>query len=286
MKNKTGLLREYALITLGTVIAAAAIYFFMLPSHVTVGSLSGLVMVLTNFIPISVSALTLVFNIALLVFGFVTIGRDFGGKTIYTSILLPICLGVFERLFPGNASITGDPFLDMLGYVFVVSIGMAMLFHLNASSGGLDIVAKFLNKYLHIELGTAVTSAGLCVAITSVFVYDAKIVFLSLLGTFLNGVILDYFIMGINPKKRVCILSKKREAVLDFLLLEMHCGATLYQAYGAYDRQEQTEIITIVNRAEYAKLINRLYQIDPKAFVTVYAVNEVLNPYSAKAARR
>ena len=285
MKNKTGLLREYMLITIGTVIAAAAIYFFMLPSHVTVGSLSGLVMVLTNFIPISVSALTLFFNIALLVFGFITIGRDFGGKTIYTSILLPVCLGVFERLFPGNSSLTGDPFLDMLGYVFVVSIGMAILFNLNASSGGLDIVAKFLNKYLRIELGTALTAAGLCVAVTSIFVYDTKIVFLSLLGTFLNGVILDYFIMGINPKKRVCIISKKREEVLDFLLKEMHCGATLYHAYGAYDRKEKTEIITIVNRTEYAKLINRLYQIDPKAFVTVYAVNEVLNHYSAKAAR-
>ena len=153
MKEKTLLFREYVMITLGTLIAAAAIYFFMVPSHVTVGSISGLVIVLTNFIPLSVSALTMILNVVLLIFGFVTIGREFGGKTIYTSILLPVFLGIFERLFPNQQSLTGDPFLDMIGYVFVVSLGMAILFNLNASSGGLDIIAKFLNKYLHIDLG-------------------------------------------------------------------------------------------------------------------------------------
>ncbi|MDO4266147.1 MAG: YitT family protein [Eubacteriales bacterium] len=285
MNNKTAWIREYFIITLGTLIAAAAIFFFMLPSHVAVGSLSAFVMVLTNFIPVSVSVLTLIFNIALLIFGFVMIGKEFGGKTVYTATLLPIFLGVFERLFPDNQSLTGDPFLDMLGYVFVVSIGMAILFHNNASSGGLDIVAKFLNKFFHIELGTAVTAAGLVTALSAAFVYDAKIVFLSVLGTFLNGVILDYFIMGINPKKRICIISKKEEDVIRFLLDDLHCGATLYHAFGAYDRQERTEIITIVNRAEYAKLLDQLYKIDPKAFVTVYSVSEVMNHYTARIAK-
>ena len=282
MKEKTLLFREYVMITLGTLIAAAAIYFFMVPSHVTVGSISGLVIVLTNFVPLSVSALTMILNVVLLIFGFVTIGREFGGKTIYTSVLLPVFLGIFERLFPNQQSLTGDPFLDMIGYVFVVSLGMAILFNLNASSGGLDIIAKFLNKYLHIELGQAISAAGICAALSSALVYDSKIVFLSLLGTYLNGLILDHFILGFHARKRVCIISRRPEAVLSFLLREMHCGATLYESEGAYDRKKRTEIITILDRASYAKLINRLYRIDPEAFVTVYTVNEVLNRYEER----
>ena len=282
MKEKTLLFREYVMITLGTLIAAAAIYFFMVPSHVTVGSISGLVIVLTNFVPLSVSALTMILNVVLLIFGFVTIGREFGGKTIYTSILLPVFLGIFERLFPNQQSLTGDPFLDMIGYVFVVSLGMAILFNLNASSGGLDIIAKFLNKYLHIDLGQAISAAGICAALSSALVYDSKIVFLSLLGTYLNGLILDHFILGFHARKRVCIISRRPEAVLSFLLREMHCGATLYESEGAYDRKKRTEIITILDRASYAKLINRLYRIDPEAFLTVYTVNEVLNRYEER----
>lgn len=282
MKEKTLLFREYVMITLGTLIAAAAIYFFMVPSHVTVGSISGLVIVLTNFVPLSVSALTMILNVVLLIFGFVTIGREFGGKTIYTSVLLPVFLGIFERLFPNQQSLTGDPFLDMIGYVFVVSLGMAILFNLNASSGGLDIIAKFLNKYLHIDLGQAISAAGICAALSSALVYDSKIVFLSLLGTYLNGLILDHFILGFHARKRVCIISRRPEAVLSFLLREMHCGATLYESEGAYDRKKRTEIITILDRGSYAKLINRLYRIDPEAFVTVYTVNEVLNRYEER----
>ena len=228
--------------------------------------------------------MTFALNAVLLILGFLTIGRDFGGKTIYTSILIPFFIGVLEELFPNQQSLTGDSFLDMLGYIFVVSIGLAILFNLNASSGGLDIIAKILNKYLHIDLGKAMTIAGLCAALTSAFVYDTKIVFLSILGTYLNGIVLDHFILGLNTRKRVCIISEKQEVLLHFLLEELRCGATLYEATGAYNRQKRTEVITIVNRSEYSKLLNWLHREDPNAFVTVYTVGEIIRPnrsYSA-----
>ena len=193
-------------------------------------------------------------------------------------------IGVFEELFPNQQSLTGDPFLDMLGYIFVVSIGLAILFNLNASSGGLDIIAKILNKYLHIELGKAMTIAGMCTALTSAFVYDTKIVFLSILGTYLNGIVLDHFILGFNTRKRVCIISEKQEELLRFLTEEMHNGATLYEATGAYNRQKRTEIITIVNRNEYSKLLNWLHREDPNAFVTVYTVGEIIRSNRANPA--
>ena len=274
--KKTALIKEYGIITLATLVVAAAVFFFLIPSHLAVGSISGLAVVLSEFLPLRISVITFVLNGALLIFGFFTIGRDFGAKTVYTSILLPILLGILELIFPENTSLTGDSFLDMLGYVFVVSIGLAILFNRNASSGGLDIIAKFLNKYFHMELGLAMSLPGILVALSSALVYDTKTVFLSVLGTYFGGVILDHFILGFNVKKRVCILTEKHEKVLDYLMHSLHTGATLYEAFGAYDKQKRMEIITIVNRSEYSQLLNQLYQIDPNAFVTVYTVNEVI----------
>ena len=282
--KKGALLKEYVAITLGTLIGAAAVYFFLIPSQVTVGSITGLVVLISNFLPFRISVMTFVLNTLLLILGFFTIGREFGGKTVYTSILMPVFLGALEELFPNQQSLTGDPFLDMLGYIFVVSIGLAILFNLNASSGGLDIIAKILNKYLHIELGKAMTIAGMCTALTSAFVYDTKIVFLSILGTYLNGIVLDHFILGLNTRKRVCIISEKQEELLRFLTEEMHSGATLYEATGAYNRQKRTEIITIVNRNEYSKLLNWLHREDPNAFVTVYTVGEIIRSNRANPA--
>lgn len=274
--NKKSVLKEYMIITLATLIIAAAVFFFLVPSHLAVGSISGLAVVLSNLLPFKISLITLVLNAALLVFGFFTIGKDFGAKTIYTSILLPVFIAVFEQIFPENASMTGDAFLDMLGYVFVVSIGLAILFNHNASSGGLDIIAKFLNKYFHMELGLAMSLPGILVALSAATVYDTKTVFLSILGTYINGIVLDHFILGFNVRKRVCIISKEQEKVLDYLIHTMHCGATLYEATGGYDKKKHQEIITIVNRSEYSQLLNQLFIIDPNAFVTVYTVNEVI----------
>lgn len=277
---------DFIIITLGTMITSAAVFFFLIPSHLAVGSVSGLAIILANLIPLKVSAITFILNLILLAVGLIFIGRDFGVKTIYTSILGPVVLAVLEILFPDNQSLMGDPFLDMLFFLFVVSIGQAILFNRNASSGGLDVAAKLLNKYLRMDLGKAMSLAGICAALTSVFVYDAKTVLLSLLGTYLNGIVLDHFIFGLNIKKRVCILSRKETEIEDFILHTLHSGATIYEPIGAYDHQIHREIITIVDKNEYAQLMNHLSKIDPNAFVTVYNVNEVLyRPKIAGAGR-
>lgn len=276
VKKQWNLCKELIMITIATAIVAAAVFFFLIPSHVSVGSISGLAIVLGNFIPLPISAITMVLNVVLLVVGFLFIGREFGGKTVYTSILLPAILGVFEVLFPNNTSMTADPFLDMLCYIFVVSIGLAMLFNRNASSGGLDIVAKLMNKYLRMELGKAMSLSGMCVALSSALVYDKKIVVLSVIGTYLNGIVLDHFIFGSNIKKRVCIISKKEEEIRQFILHELHSGATIYEAIGAYDFQKHREIITIVDKNEYSRLMSYIAKTDSDAFVTVYAVNEII----------
>ena len=274
--KKSELIRECFIITFATLIVSAAVFFFLLPSQVSVGSISGLAMILGNVIPLHMSVITFILNGILLIAGFLLIGKDFGAKTVYTSLLLPLFLRVFEIYFQDFSSINGDPFLDMVCYIFTVSIGLAILFRENASSGGLDIIAKLLNKYLHMDMGKAMALPGMCVALSSILFYDKKLVVLSLLGTYLNGIVLDHFIFGLNLKKRVCIISEKEAEIRDFILNRLHSGATLYEGRGAYNDQPRTEIITIVDKNEYSLLMSYLLKTDPSAFVTVYTVSEVI----------
>ena len=268
-------IKEFFIISVGTLIVSTAVYFFMLPSHVSVGSGTALAMVLSNFIPLPVSVITLALNIFLLILGFLLIGPEFGAKTVYCAILMPVFLGVYEQIFPNQQSITEDPFLDVLCYIFVVGVGLAILFRRNASSGGLDIVAKLMNKFLRMELGKAMSVSGMLVALSSALVYDKKTVVISVLGTYLGGLVVDHFIFGMDLKRRVCIISPKLDEIVDFILYDLHSGATLNNIIGAYDKQPKQEVITIVDKQEYKALMDYVKKVDPKAFITVYSVSEI-----------
>lgn len=267
------IMKETGILTVAVAIIAAAVYFFLVPSHASVSSISGLGIVLSNFVPLPLSAITMILNVVLLLIGFVTCGKEFGIKTVYTSIMLPLFLGHFEVVFPKAGSMTDSQELDVLCYILVVSVGLSILFNRNASSGGLDIVAKIMNKYLHIELGRAMSLSGMCVALSAALVYDKKTVVLSVLGTYFNGIILDHFIFDQNRKRRVCIITGKEEELRQFIIQDLHSGATVYEAIGAYNLEKHNEIITIVDKSEYQKLMKFINEIDPKAFITVYNVS-------------
>jgi uncharacterized membrane-anchored protein YitT (DUF2179 family) len=268
-------IKEFAVITLGNAIVAASVFFFMLPSHVSVGSGTALAMVLSNFIPLPVSVIALIQNILLLIIGFIFVGREFGAKTVYCAITMPLMLGVLEQIFPNFQSITQDPLLDVLCYILVVGVGLSILFSRNASSGGLDIVAMLMNKFLGMELGKAMGLSGMIVAASSALVYDSKTVVLSLLGTYFGGLVVDHFIFGMNIKRRVCVISEKLDEIVHYVIHDLHSGATLNDIIGAYDNTKRREMITIVDKTEYRKLMEFIKKTDPKAFVTVYAVNEM-----------
>lgn len=274
MINKRSV-KEFVVLTFGTIVIATAVFFFLVPSQVSVGSASALAMVISNFVPLPVSAITFILNMVLLIIGFILIGPEFGAKTVYASVLLPAVMRVYEVIFPNFQSITQDPFLDVICYILTVGIGLAMLFSCNASSGGLDIVAKLMNKYLRMELGQAMSLSGMLVALSSALCYDKKTVVLSVLGTYFGGMVVDHFIFGLNIKRRVCILSPKMEEITRFILHDLHSGATIYEAEGAYDHQPRKEIVTIVDKHEYSRLMEYMKKTDPKAFITVYAVNEM-----------
>lgn len=269
------IMKETGILTVAVAIIAAAVYFFLVPSHASVSSISGLGIVLSNFVPLPLSAITMILNVVLLLIGFVTCGKEFGIKTVYTSIMLPLFLGLFEVVFPKAGSMTDSQELDVLCYILAVSVGLSILFNRNASSGGLDIVAKIMNKYLHIELGRAMSLSGMCVALSAALVYDKKTVVLSVLGTYFNGIILDHFIFDQNRKRRVCIITGKEEELRQFIIQDLHSGATVYEAIGAYNLEKHNEIITIVDKSEYQKLMKFINEIDPKAFITVYNVSSM-----------
>ena len=278
MKTKTdykSILIEINILTIAIAIIAVAVYFFLVPSHTPISSMSGLGIVLSNFVPLPLSAITMILNVVLLIIGFFTCGKEFGLKTVYTSVMLPVFLGIFENIFPNTGSITNSQELDVLCYILVVSVGLSILFNRNASSGGLDIVAKIMNKYFHMELGKAMSLSGMCVALSAALVYDKKTVVLSVLGTYFNGIVLDHFIFDHNIKRRVCIITKKEEELRQFIVRDLHSGATIYEAIGAYNMEKRNEIITIVDKGEYQKLMKYINQEDPEAFITVYTVSDM-----------
>lgn len=271
MKSKQ-LFKELMMLSFATLIISAAVFFFLVPSHAAVSSVSGLAIVIRQFVKLPISVITMILNISLLIIGFFTVGKEFGYKTVYTSILLPLFIGMFEMLFPHFTSFTHDALLDVVCYIFVVSIGLAILFNMNASSGGIDIIAKIMNVYFHVELGKAVSIAGLLISFSSLLAYDSKTVILSLLGSYLNGIVLDHFIFDQNMKKRVCIVSPKIEEIRDFILNELHSGASIYKCIGAYHGDVHDEIVCITDKAEFRKLMNFVHEIDEDAFITVYKV--------------
>ena len=278
MKTKTdykSILIEINILTIAIAIIAVAVYFFLVPSHTSISSMSGLGIVLSNFVPLPLSAITMILNVVLLIIGFFTCGMVFGLKTVYTSVMLPVFLGIFENIFPNSGSITNSQELDVLCYILVVSVGLSILFNRNASSGGVDIVAKIINKYFHMELGKAMSLSGMCVALSAALVYDKKTVVLSVLGTYFNGIVLDHFIFDHNIKRRVCIITKKEEELRQFIVRDLHSGATIYEAIGAYNMEKRNEIITIVDKGEYQKLMKYINQEDPEAFITVYTVSDM-----------
>lgn len=284
--NNTETLREYGLITAGSVLIAAAVGFFMVPGDLVLGSVAGLAMVLSQVLPLRVATLNMILNILFLLLGFIFMGRSFGAKTVYASVLYPALVWGIDMVLPDLASMTGDTWLDLLCFIFLVSAGQAILFHVNASSGGLDVPAKILNKYFHIDIGKAVTVCGLVTVVSSVLVYDLRTMIVGILGTYLNGVVVDEFVSGFSRKKRVCILSDRHEEIKEYILHKLSRGVTVYQAVGGFEGKERPELVTILTKTEYAQLMAYVRRTDPDAFLTVTAVSEVAGTWNIRGHAR
>ena len=277
--------KEFIMMLGGMFLMSAAVYYEMMPNNLVLGSLSGLVLVLVKIIPLPVSTITFVLNMILLVIGYIFIGREFGVKTVLASLMLPMYLRIFEILTPHVESLSGNIVIDLVCFMIVVGAGQAVLFNMNASSGGIDIVAKLINKYLGFKIGQSITIIGVLISMAAIFVYDRETMVISLVGTLIYGQVLDRFCDGFHVRKKVSILSKEHEKIQNYIVRELRRGATIYPAYGGLDHSEHVEVVTILEKNEYGKLLSFIHETDEHAFVTVSTVNEVVGAWNTVKSR-
>ncbi|MEG0771700.1 YitT family protein [Clostridium sp.] len=268
---------EYVMITLGLILVAAGVYFFLIPDDLAAGGVTGLAMVINHYFPVlNVGAIMLVLNVILFIIGFIFIGSGFGVKTIYSSLMLSFLISIMEILFPLEGPITEDIFINLIFGILVGAIGMAIVFNQNASTGGTDIVAKILNKYMHLDIGKGLLLADLIVTLLAIAAFGATIGMYSLLGVIINGFTVDSAIQGLNIIKKVEIVSSKGAEIKNFIIKELDRSATLYDAKGAYSLQNKEVITTVLGKREVIRLKNFIKEIDPKAFIITYNVHETL----------
>ncbi len=275
MKNKK-IIKEYLFTALGTLIVVIGIYFFMVPENLAVGGVSGFSIVLTHYIKLPISLVSLIINIILLIIGFIFIGKEFGGKTIFSILLFSFYLKILENLFPLNAPVTEEILVNLICGVIITAIGLAIVFNQNASTGGTDILAKIFNKYLNLDIGTGLLAADIVVVGSSILTFGFSTGVLGALGWFLNGVVINYFIDGLNIKREVVIISQRPTEVKNYIFTKLDRGVTIYKAEGGYTHASKDIVVTVLAKNEYFALKKKLKEIDPEVFMLVRTVHEVL----------
>ncbi|MCB2352805.1 YitT family protein [Clostridium estertheticum] len=271
------IIKEYILITVGIALVALGLYFFLIPNDLAVGGVSGLAMVINQYMPgLTIGALMFVLNIVLFVVGFMFIGSSFGVRTMYASFGLSGMIWVLEKLFPMSGSITNDIFLELIFGILIGAVGMGMVFNQNASTGGTDIIAKMLNKYFHLEIGKSLLIADFFITILAGVAFGPRIGMYALLGVIINGYTVDAVIAGINNCKKVEVVSSKGEEIKRFIIEDLNRGATLYMAKGAYTNDEKEIITTVLGKKQFIKLKNHIKEIDKAAFIITYNVHETV----------
>lgn len=287
--------KELVIMTLAMFIAAGAVHFFLLPSNLVMGSITGLSMVLAKLfemagLAIKLSWIVTTINAVLLVMAWFMIGHEFGAKTVYTALILGPLLDLWAKIMPyqnllepGQTTVMGDVWFDLLCFVLILSISQTILFHINASTGGLDILAKIVNKYLHFDIGTSVTVAGAIICCTAFAVNPFRMVVIGLIGTWINGIALDYFTASLNRRKRVCIISKNYEQIRDFIIKDLTRGCSLYEVTGGYSGEKSMEVQALLTKDEFAKLMGYLKDNDIHSFITAGNVSEVYGLWHEKS---
>ena len=292
MSNKvSSLIKDIVVMTVGMLISAAAVYYFLLPSKLIIGTISGLSIVLVGIaetigIKLKLSVVIFVINAILLILAYFLVNKEFGVKTVYTALILGPMIDLWEWICPweklatfnpttGITSVMGDPWLDLCCFVLILSISQAVLFRINASTGGLDILAKIVNKYFHFDIGMSVTIAGGLICCTAFAINPFRMVVIGLLGTWINGVVVNYFTASLNNRKRVCIVTDDYEPIREFIINRLVRGCSIYDVVGGYTLKPSKEIQTLLTQTEFSDLMAFIKSQNIKAFITAGNVNEV-----------
>ena len=288
---------ELIIMTVGMIVTACAVYYFLVPSKLIIGTISGLSIVISGIcekffgFPLNVSTVILVINAILLILAYILIDKEFGIKTVYTALILGPLIGVLEKYFPYEnyisttseiPSIMGDLWLDLCCFVLLLSLAQAVLFKINASTGGLDILAKIVNKYLHFDIGTSVSVAGWIICCTAFMINDARLVIIGLIGTWINGLVVDYFTASFNRKKKVSIISNEHERIRQFIINDISRGLTIYNVKGGYSGEDKVKLEVFLSTDEFSDLMKFINDNEINAFITAGNVSEVYGLWGDK----
>ena len=288
---------ELIIMTVGMIVTACAVYYFLVPSKLIIGTISGLSIVISGIcekffgFPLNVSTVIFVINAILLILAYILIDKEFGIKTVYTALILGPLIGVLEKYFPYEnyisttseiPSIMGDLWLDLCCFVLLLSLAQAVLFKINASTGGLDILAKIVNKYLHFDIGTSVSVAGWIICCTAFMINDARLVIIGLIGTWINGLVVDYFTASFNRKKKVSIISNDHEKIRQFIINDISRGLTIYNIKGGYSGEDKVKLEVFLSTDEFSDLMKFINDNEINAFITAGNVSEVYGLWGDK----
>lgn len=293
---------ELVIMTLGMLVTAAAVYYFLVPSKLIIGTISGLSIVLSNIfasvgLNVTVPVLITLINAVLLILAYLIIDREFGIKTVYTAMILGPLTDFWDRVFPwqkiavandtiNGMSVMGDPWLDLCCFVLLLSASQAILFSINASTGGLDILAKIVNKFFHFDIGASVSVAGAAICCTAFFINDFRMVVIGLIGTWINGLVVDYFTATLNSRKRVCVVSKDYERIRQYIIHDLDRGCTLYEVIGGYSNERSIELESLLTKEEFSNLLAFIKNNEISAFTTAGNVSEVYGLWTKKSKRK
>jgi uncharacterized membrane-anchored protein YitT (DUF2179 family) len=278
--------KELFIMTAGMAVAALAVNYFLVPGKLIVGSISGLSIVLSGIfemigMPVKVSTVIIIINAVLLILAYLLIDKEFGIKTVYTAMILGPLMEMWEKILPTSklltdgTSVMGDVWLDLCCFVLLLSASQAILFHINASTGGLDILAKIVNKYLHFDIGASISVAGAIICCSAFAINPFRMVVVGLIGTWINGIVVDYFTASINKRKRVCIISSSHEILRKYIIEELDRGCSLYKVTGGYSGKENVEIQALLTQDEFSSLMDYMKKNDIHGFITAGNVSEI-----------
>ena len=271
-------IKEYAMITLGVMLVVIGVYFFKFPNNFTIGGVTGIAMILSSLFESNISSgtLVLIINAILLIIGYIFLGKSFGNRTAYGSILLSLSISLLEIFVPSNGPLTNEPVLELAFAVILPSVGSALLFNIGASTGGTDIIAMLLRKFSSINIGRSLLLTDLLLTLAAFLVFDVTTGLLSVLGLFLKSTLVDTVIENLNLNKYFTIISENPKPICDYILNNIHRTATVFDAKGAFSEKDKKIILTVMNRSQAIHLRKFIKEVDSNAFILITNTSEII----------
>lgn len=273
MKSK---LKNFFLLTISTLIMAVGIYFFKFANNFTFGGITGIAVLVAKFLPISASDFSFVVNILLLIIGWIVLGKSFAEKTAYSTILLSVSLSLLERIYPMSHPLTNEPLLELIFAILLPALGSAILFNIGASSGGTDVIAMILKKYTSVDIGKGLMISDLIFTLAGFLVFNVKTGLYSLFGLIMRSALIDNFIESFNRSKYFHVVTSNATCICDFIQNDLQRGATIVNATGAFTGDDKYIILTVLSPSQAVKLRNFIKEHDPKAFLLVSNISEII----------